>query len=67
MTVEKRAAKVPLAQRPRAPMARGSFVQGACKGRRHPTQSLLVQMYALHEFGRGALPFKVFSLCCCSR
>ena len=47
MTVEKRAAKVPLAQRPRVPMARGSFVKGAAQRPRQPTQSLLVQVYAL--------------------
>ena len=46
MTVEKREAKVPLAQRPRAPMARGSFVKGAAQRSPQPSQSLLVQVYA---------------------
>ena len=44
--MEKREAKVPLAQRPRVPMARGSFVNGAAQRTRQPTESLLVLMYA---------------------
>ena len=46
MTVEKREAKVPLAQRPRAPMAQGSFVEDTDQRTRQPTESLLVLMYA---------------------
>ena len=45
MTVEKREAKVPLAQRPRAPMARGSFVEDTAQRPRQPTHSPLVQVY----------------------
>jgi hypothetical protein len=46
MTVEKREAKDPLAQRPRAPMARGSFVKRIAQRPRQPTASLLVQVCA---------------------
>jgi len=46
MTVEKREAKDPLAQRPRAPMARGSFAKRVAQRPCQPTQSLLVQVYA---------------------
>ncbi len=49
MTVEKRAAKVPLAQRPRAPTARGSFVKSTAQRTRQPSKSLLVQVYACRD------------------
>ena len=44
MTLGKRSAKVPLAQRLRLPMARGSFVAGAAQPLRQPTQFLQVQV-----------------------
>ena len=44
--MEKREAKVPLAQRPRVPMARGSFVEDTDQRTRQPTKPLLVLMYA---------------------
>jgi hypothetical protein len=49
MTVEKREAKVPLAQRPRAPMARGSFAKSSAQRPQQPSQSLLVQVYACRD------------------
>ena len=46
MTEESWIAKDPRAQKPRAPMARGSFVDGTAQRTRQPIQSLLVQVDA---------------------
>ncbi len=63
MTVERRAAKVPLMQRAPGAHGPGLFLESTASPPRQPTQSLLVQMYARMGFGDGALPFKLGSLC----